>query len=741
MVRASFEFYGSIQNHQHLNPAISHHIVDFNRAGLRGAVGLSLAMIVFGNDKICEPIREVVMFHTAGIVVLTVFINSTSMKRLVAFLGLDVVAFSKQLIYDQAMDNLMTAGTRQEINLRADHLFDSTIWEEARKYYVRVDKGKQIKVQEGEDSDILAEKEVRRRVLMITKRSYWKQFQDGLLSHYSVSYLIHHTDVALDSDSCLLDEWKTFEQLIRLGSAVDKVSQKLVAAEGSSASEKRRVNLLNFLDSVPVILTILLLVFASCILPFTLDPSSEAFLIIENTTTAIFMAELCTRLYCLQEWRQPWAVDPYIAIDIVAVLLDIVLLNVEDLLGQASDYTKAIRSIRFLRLFRLLRLARVANSLKRAKIAAMNETSTLLTKSESLLKRYQRKVLFSQLKHGFEIASAFRIAREEVLPAIKHIQTEGNHLQGIRQHIEQDLEKVRTALLDVQRLYNEIAASITTSLAARTVLNKQRRAIFELHQDGLLDAVEYKRLTGLVEYQMKSLTYHPPIIAMPKKMDILKQIPWLECLDSQELSTIASSFEDAVFQRGDVLVKQGGKSDSVHVLARGTVAVSYLKESGEKMVIDELGMGSVFGEIAWALNNGIRGATILATSPGLLFSIRGTVLRNIAESNKQLETKLWDTCGRRLSENVLAAHESKMSRRHIREMVQEFDLRSVDPMDKKVKVCQCNALIHGIGLWFQRYYTPPSPHKLIQIFSCVDFFHSNSFTTLGELFCFVEQPL
>jgi hypothetical protein len=61
----------------------------------------------------------------------------------------------------------------------------------------------------------------------------------------------------------------------------------------------------------------------------------------------------------------------------------------------------------------------------------------------------------------------------------------------------------------------------------------------------------------------------------------------------------------------------------------------------------------------------------------------------------------------------------KMSRRHIREMVQEFDLRSVDPMDKKVKVCQCNALIHGIGLWFQRYYTPPlSPQADSNLFMC-----------------------
>jgi len=337
-------------------------------AGLRGAVGLSLAMMVFGNTRICEPIRDVVMFHTAGIVVLTVCINSTTMPHLVSLLGLDTVAPSKQLIYDQAMNTLRVDSKKQEANIRSDHHFDSALWEVARTYYFRVDTAdKKPKVPQEEVSNSLAEKEVRRRVLMITKRSYWRQFQDGLLSDRSVKYLTHHTDIAIDND-CPLDEWETYAQLIRFGSTLDKDTKKLVASQGSSASEKRRVNLLNILDSIPVLVTILFLVFASCILPFTLDPSSVAFLIIENSTTAIFATELCIRLYCLQDWH-PWAVDPYIAIDIVAVLLDILLLSAEDFLGDFSEYSKAIRSIRFLRLFRLLRLARLASRLNKAKIA------------------------------------------------------------------------------------------------------------------------------------------------------------------------------------------------------------------------------------------------------------------------------------------------------------------------------------------------------------------------------------
>ena len=135
---------------------------------------------------ICEPIRDTVMFHTAGIVVLTVCINSITMPKLISFLDMDKVAPSKQLIYNQAMRNLLRAGMKQESNLRADHTFDSANWDEARKFYQEVPGVVNATVNRETDvfcaSKILDEKETRRRALMITKRSYWRQVSvDGVI--------------------------------------------------------------------------------------------------------------------------------------------------------------------------------------------------------------------------------------------------------------------------------------------------------------------------------------------------------------------------------------------------------------------------------------------------------------------------------------------------------------------------------------------------------------------------------
>ena len=50
--------------------------------GLRGAMGLALALLVFyDTDRICERVRQKVLLHTSGIVFLTVVVNAISMRQ------------------------------------------------------------------------------------------------------------------------------------------------------------------------------------------------------------------------------------------------------------------------------------------------------------------------------------------------------------------------------------------------------------------------------------------------------------------------------------------------------------------------------------------------------------------------------------------------------------------------------------------------------------------------------------
>ncbi|GMI19309.1 hypothetical protein TeGR_g7785, partial [Tetraparma gracilis] len=711
--------------------------------GLRGAVGLALAMMIFDNDCIAPEIRDLSLFYMSGLVIFTVIFHSLTMPKLVSLVGLDRTQASRQMVFDQAMRSLREAGARQEALLRADHVFDAAIWEEVRKYYFEVPEAKITEENVQNAATTMAEqelqkisleaKEARRRVLLICKKSYWKQFQDGLLSTHSVKYLMHHTDLCIDND-CQLVDWQTYQKLLTFNSSIN-TERKAEQGIEIDATASTKTKILKRLDSIPAICLVLVIVFVACTWSILLGdgespPSYRAF---EYLSTVFFCVELGVRLYCLGDYHS-FLADPYTVMDAIVVFLDLLLLLTNDLLEGASGFTKGLRVVRFVRLVRLFRVARLAKKIQDTNVEATNDTKSLWDKSEGFAKSYKRRILYSQLQHGYDVASGFKIAREEALDLMSGLLGSATRFRHIRDGIEKDMKSVRSSLLDMQRLYSEIASSITTGIAARTVLNKQRHAIHELYHEGMLEKGETEKMLGSVEYQMKRLQYNPPVISMPAKEDLLRQIPWLECLDAKEMASVVDSFVDSTFTRGDVLMKQDDTDDTVYVLARGTVVVELETQLGEKLELDELGMGSVFGEIAWALRSA-RGASIIATSPGLLFNIAGSKLREIADNNRDLSDRLWDTCGRRLSENIFAnqlEHQNK-SRRQIRDIVHDMELFTVKPENKRVEF-RSKAhvmLLTGVGIQNSREHGPlmsEGPEIIKPADSDLDFF-TVDFTT------------
>ena len=658
-------------------------------AGVRGAVGLSLAMMVFGETSICQPYRSQIMFYTAGIVVLTVLINSSTMPWLLRLLRMHCVAPSKQRIHEQAISTLVKAAKKQEQSLRADAVYDSCVWSEARQYFFEPETTRRRRRRfhhrrstissENERGDgsmqYVDAKEARRRVLMIVKKSYWRQYKDGFLSRSSLQLMLHTTNVALEND-CSLTEWKTFAANIELSSTIaqhDDASFKALAKLSKTQLRKRRMRAV--LDSIPSLFFVLVLVGLSCSTPFF--PDTVPFRVVEHVTTAAFLVELCLRLYCLDSWHTI-ATDFYLVIDASVVVVDIVLLGAGDVLGGAAQYVATARTIRFLKLVRLLRIGRVIDRLRKAKVAAVEDREHLIFGHHgSLLKRYQRRVLFNQLQNGYEVANAFKHAREEALSGLRRFESNALDMSEIRKSLEKDIRSVRSSLLELIRLYPEVASSITTAIAARTVLNCQRQKLDELQSEGLLDETESEKLRDSVDSHLKRLINSPPITMIPKKEEILAQLTWLQCLSSGEMRQITAAFEEGVFKNGDVLVRQGEADDRVHVLARGTVKVLYDKSSGERIEVDELGLGSVFGEISFLLSHR-RGASIVASSSGLVFTIDGQALRHFCSLNPQLEERLWQSCGRRLAENLLAAKlESRLSRRQVRTLVNAMTITQI----------------------------------------------------------------
>ena len=57
-------------------------------AGLRGAVGVSLALMVVSSDEIPRYTKDVILLHVAGVALLTLTINASTTQALITYLDL-----------------------------------------------------------------------------------------------------------------------------------------------------------------------------------------------------------------------------------------------------------------------------------------------------------------------------------------------------------------------------------------------------------------------------------------------------------------------------------------------------------------------------------------------------------------------------------------------------------------------------------------------------------------------------
>lgn len=160
--------------------------------GLRGAIGLALALIVVSEESIPLEARNQILSLTAGIVMLTSLINATTMKMVINWLGLAKVGEARKQMLAQNLVLLRQSSEKEIGKLKDNRFMAGADWKEVKKYLPKVNKETNIAK---EDETLF---ETRKRLLMKEKESYWQQFSEGLLSESAVHNLSDEIDRLLD---------------------------------------------------------------------------------------------------------------------------------------------------------------------------------------------------------------------------------------------------------------------------------------------------------------------------------------------------------------------------------------------------------------------------------------------------------------------------------------------------------------------------------------------------------------
>jgi CRP-like cAMP-binding protein len=96
-----------------------------------------------------------------------------------------------------------------------------------------------------------------------------------------------------------------------------------------------------------------------------------------------------------------------------------------------------------------------------------------------------------------------------------------------------------------------------------------------------------------------------------ERMDLLRRIEVIQCLNEEEQQQLASHMRKVSFASGEVILRQGDPGDSAYVVERGRVRILLSNDSGLSEQVACLAAGDFFGEMS-LLTGEPRSATAIA---------------------------------------------------------------------------------------------------------------------------------
>jgi CRP/FNR family cyclic AMP-dependent transcriptional regulator len=127
------------------------------------------------------------------------------------------------------------------------------------------------------------------------------------------------------------------------------------------------------------------------------------------------------------------------------------------------------------------------------------------------------------------------------------------------------------------------------------------------------------------------------------------------------------------YARRELLVQEGERSESFHIVLEGRVAVRVTTPSGESAIVNVLGPDSHFGEVSLMTGGSEqRTATVVALEPVRTLSIPAAVFNELRERNPRLEQLVSRLLAQRveeLSAQLVEAMYDPLERRVVRRLL------------------------------------------------------------------------
>jgi len=171
--------------------------------GLRGAVSLALALVISQQPQIDVELRRQIVFATAGVVLMTILVNGTTIGILLAKLGYDKPPLSEEIATLAARAYALERVREQIGDVSRSRDLRACSWgeveERLQRRFVRLTNS--IEQAQSELGRAPAEERIAgywRRALGLERQAYWQAFGQGTLGGAAVQRLMRELDRQLD---------------------------------------------------------------------------------------------------------------------------------------------------------------------------------------------------------------------------------------------------------------------------------------------------------------------------------------------------------------------------------------------------------------------------------------------------------------------------------------------------------------------------------------------------------------
>ena len=114
--------------------------------------------------------------------------------------------------------------------------------------------------------------------------------------------------------------------------------------------------------------------------------------------------------------------------------------------------------------------------------------------------------------------------------------------------------------------------------------------------------------------------------------ELFSKVPLFEGVSPEDRAALARAATLRTYRRGETIVQQGQPGDAFYVLVKGRVAVEIVAPDGREVVLNTLGEGDHFGEMA-LLDDAPRSASVIAQEKSDLAILSRAVFLDLLKSN------------------------------------------------------------------------------------------------------------